>query len=244
MAKITKAQAQAEAAAAEALAIEEQQQADAALTAAAEALMASQNVNIAERDRFEREENGTGTIGAKLISYFKLDHKTLETKRSVEFYKPLVATGFLQNFDFINDSVQKRRRFNIYGVQKAAAKIEAVAAGKLTNEASLPNKFCVAAVLACLANRDKAEFTFSSDSAKAMLSRAFNFEHVKRSDFVNSFNVTAGTAGTQVSSSFRVLEALKIVSFDDSQRARKIVSGVNFDNAFVKLVAERFEIAL
>ena len=76
-----------------------------------------------------------------------------------------------------------------------------------------------------------------------MLSKACQFENVARSELAQKFDVSATTASTQVSSSFRVLEALNILSFDESSRARSVVSQVNYDNAFVKLVQDHFKIA-
>lgn len=213
------------------------------MTKATQALIASLNANAQERVAYEESKNAASSnVINNLIKQFKLDRKTFETTHNDAYFKNVVATKFVRNFDFINNSVKSTARFNTYALAKAALKIECVSRDKLIKETALDNKFCVAAVLTCLQNRDKEQFTFSRQHALAMLSKALRFEHVATSELATKFNVAASTAATQVSSSFRVLEALDILKFDDSSRDRCIVSAVNYDNAFVKLVARHYQI--
>lgn len=204
-------------------------------------LINSLNKNAADRIAYE-ESKAAHTCVDKLIKYASLDHSTNKTKLNEAFFENVVKADFLQNFDFINNHVKENQRFNIYAVQKAFAKIKAVSADKLVAADSLANKFCVASVLTCLQNRDKEQFSFTRQHALAMLSNALKFENVARSDFSSKFNVSAATAATQVSSSFRTLEALNILEFDESARDRSIVKNVNYDNAFVKIVQAHFDI--
>lgn len=207
-------------------------------------LMNSLNKNIALRAEYEDAKNAeSSSVVDKMIKAFNIDHSTLKTKHKQSYFDALVDQEFLTDFDFINNSVKANARFNIYAMQKAAAKINAVAQRKLFAAASLSNKFCVASVLTCLQNRDKEAFSFDRKHALTMLSKACNYENVARSDLAQKFDVAASTASTQVSSSFRTLEALNILSFDESSTARSVVSQVNYDNAFVKLVQEHFKIA-
>lgn len=205
-------------------------------------LRASLNANIAQRVAYEESKSAHSAV-SKVIKYTSADHKTLETKLSDEFFKALIKAKALTSFDFINSHVRDNQRFNVYAIEKAFAKLHAIAANKLIKETALANKFCVACVLTCLQNRDKEQFTFTRDHALAMLSKALRFEHVAISDLATKFNVTQSTASTQVSSSFRALEALDILRFDDTARDRSVVSAVNYESAFVKLVQERFAIA-
>ena len=207
-------------------------------------LMNSLNKNVAERIAYEDAKNAeSSNVSSHIIKAFNIDHATLKTKHKQTYFDALIEQQFLTDFDFINNSVKSNARFNVYALQKAAAKINAVAQRKLLNAASLHNKFCIASVLTCLQNRDKETFSFDRKHALSMLSKACQFESVARSDLAQKFDVAATTASTQVSSSFRVLEALNILNFDESQRARSIVSNVNYDNAFVKLVQDHFKIA-
>lgn len=207
-------------------------------------LMNSLNTNIAERAQYEDDKNAeSSNVVNHMIKAFNIDHTTMKTKHKKEFFEALVASEFVTDFNFINNSVKANARFNVYAMQKAAAKINAVAASKLIAVTSLHNKFCVASVLTCLQNRDKEAFSFDRKHALAMLSKALRFESVASSDLATKFDVTASTASTQVSSSFRTLEALNILQFDESDKARNVVSQVNYDNAFVKLVKEHYNIA-
>jgi len=207
----------------------------------AQKLLNSLNKNIAERVAYEDAKNAeSSNVTSHLLKAFNADHVTLKTKHKLSYFEALIDQNMLESYDFINNSVKSNARFNIYAVQKAALKLDNVAQRLLTRATALNNKFCVAAVLTCIQKRDVESFVFNRDSALVMLSHAINKENVKRSDFAEKFNVTASTASTQVSSSFRVLEALNILSFDDSDKARNIVSSVNYDNAFVKLVESQF----
>ncbi len=207
-------------------------------------LMNSLNKNIAARVEYEDAKNAeSSNVVDKMLKAFNVDHATLKTKHKQSYFESLVDQQFLTDFDFINNSVKANARFNIYALQKASAKINAVAQRKLFNAAALSNKFCVASVLTCLQNRDKESFSFDRKHALSMLSKACQFENVARSDLAQKFDVAATTASTQVSSSFRTLEALNILNFDESSTARSIVSQVNYDNAFVKLVQEHYKIA-
>lgn len=207
---------------------------------AAQALRDSLNRNAQARAAYEREEQSSKSqVVAKMIAALKLDHKTLETKLSDSFFERLAASRFVDSYDFVNNHAKTNQRYNIYAIQKAQAKIESIVADKLLNRNALTQKFCVAIVLTCLQNRERESFSFDRKSALSMLSRAFSYEHVQRSDFAQQFNVTENTASTQVSSSFRALEALHILDFDDS---RNVVLSVNYANRFVQLVQEHFAI--
>lgn len=208
----------------------------------AQKLVNSLNKNAKERIAYEAAKSAESCI-TKLIKYARLDRNTHETAYNKAYMQKLVDAQALDSFDFINNHVKDNQRFNIYAVQKAFAKLDAIAANKLTRADSLANKFCVACVLTCLQNRDKESFSFTRKHALAMLSNAMKFENVARSDFAMKFNVAASTASTQVSSSFRVLEALNILKFDESARDRSVVSDVNYDSAFVKIVQDHFNIA-
>ena len=215
------------------------------MTKAAIALRDSLNKNVAERVAYETEKNvASSNVVSNLIKQFSLDHKTLETTLSDSFFEALAKSKTLKNFDFINNSVTANARFNTYALAKAALKLRCIASDKLLNATALNNKFCVAAVLTCLQNRDKEQFSFDRKHALAMLSKAMRFEHVAASDLAMKFDVAASTASTQVSSSFRVLEALDILKFDDSSRDRSIVSNVNYESAFVRIVADHYKINL
>lgn len=207
-------------------------------------LMNSLNTNVAARAAYEDDKKAeSSNVVSHMIKAFNVDHSTMKTKHKKEFFESLVDQAFLNDFDFINNSVKANARFNVYALQKAALKINCVAQRKMLSVTSLHNKFCVASVLTCLQNRDKESFAFDRKHALAMLSKALRFESVASSDLAQKFDVTASTASTQVSSSFRVLEALNILQFDDSDKARNVVSQVNYDNAFVKLVQTHFNIA-
>lgn len=215
------------------------------MTKAAENLKTSLNANAAERVAYETEKNvASSNVINNLIKDCKLDHATLETKLNDAFFESLQKTKFLKNFDFLNNSVKSSARFNTYAISKAMLKVTCVAQDKLLRAESLHNKFCVAAVLTCLQNKDKEAFSFDRSHALAMLSKALRFEHVATSDLATKFDVAASTASTQISSSFRVLEALDVLKFDDSVKARSVVSNVNYDNAFVKLVARHYKIEI
>lgn len=204
----------------------------------------SLNANIASRVEYEDAKNTeSSNVTTLMIKAFNIDHKTLKTNHKKTYFESLIDQAFVADFDFINNSVKSNARFNVYALQKAALKLNCVAQRKLYNVTSLHNKFCIASVLTCLQNRDKESFSFDRKHAHAMLSKACNYETVARSDLAQKFDVSASTATTQVSSSFRVLEALNILQFDETQRARSIVSNVNYDNAFLKLVQEHFKIA-
>jgi hypothetical protein len=207
----------------------------------------SLNKNVAERIAYEdskRVEDENSNVVSHIMKAFAVDYKTMKTKHTIAYFQALVDANFLQDFDFINNSVKSTSRFNVYAIKKAALKIDSVAQNKLLRVTALDNKFCVAAVLSCLQNKDAESFTFTRSHALAMLSKALRFEHVATSDLATKFDVAASTASTQVSSSFRVLEALSILTFDDSDKARSTVSNFNKDNAFVHLIAANYKIAL
>jgi hypothetical protein len=214
---------------------------DAIKTVTAKQLMNSLNRNIAARVKYEDDKNAeSSNVTSHLLRAFNIYHATLRTKHKETYFESLIEQDFLKSFDFINNSVKANARFNVYAAQKAALKIDNVAQRVLTRATALNNKFCVAAVLTCIQKRNVETFTFDRKHALVMLCSAIQADSVKRSDFAEKFNVTASTASTQVSSSFRVLEALNILSFDDSNKARNVVSSVNYDNAFVKLVEAHF----
>lgn len=212
-------------------------------TITATKLRNSLNKNIAERVAYEAEKNvASSNVVNNLFRDFSIDHKTQKTTLKDTFFQKLIDAKFIDSFDFINNAVKANNRFNTYAISKAALKLQNIVADKLHKETALNNKFCVACVLTCLQNKDKESFSFDRSHALSMLSRALKFEHVAMSDLSTKFNVTANTAETQVSSSFRVLEAFNILTFDDSVKARSVVSNVNYDNAFVKLVAAKYQI--
>lgn len=205
----------------------------------AENLKASLNTNAAERIAYETEKNAH-SAASKLIKYATLDHKTFETKLSDSFFDTLARSKALNSFDFINNAVRESNRFNVYAIEKAFKALHAI----VRNRVDALDKYDRACVLTVLLNKNKSEFAFSRDHAKAMLSRAFMFENVKRSDLATTFNVAESTASTQVSSSFRALEALNVLTFDESARDRCIVRDVNLDHAIVQLVASAYDINL
>lgn len=198
------------------------------------ALRASLNANIAERSRYEAEKNSAETITAQLCKHFNADPKTLETRYSDAYFDALVNAG-LPSFDFINNHVKESQRFNIKALEKVSAKLRSIVDGKVTRVDTTAQKYCVACVATVLQNAGK-DFVFNRKQAKAMLSRALRFEAFRAKACSVTFNVSESTADTQVSSSFRTLEALGILKFDDSERARSVVSDVNVNHPFVQLV--------
>ena len=213
----------------------------------AQKLMNSLNKNVADRIAYEDSkavEDENSNVVAFVMKAFAIDHKTMKTKHSLAYFQALVDADFIASFDFVNNSVKSTSRFNVYAIKKAALKLDSVAQSKLLRATALDNKFCVASVLSCLQNKDAESFSFTRKHALAMLSKALRFEHVATSELATKFDVAASTASTQVSSSFRVLEALNILTFDESDKARSTVSNFNKDNAFVKLIAAHYKIAL
>lgn len=199
------------------------------------ALRNSLNVNVAERSRYESDKASNEKITQQLVTTFKLNHKTLETTLSDQFFQSLIDAEFLDSFDFINNHAKENQRFNIKAIAKVKAKLDSIVANKIVRFDEVSQKFCIACVLTCIQNKDKESFTFTRQHALAMLSKALRFESVKIRDLATKFDVQASTASTQVSSSFRTLEALNVLKFSE-ERARATVSAVNYDNAFVKLV--------
>lgn len=197
------------------------------------------NKNIAERIAYEQAQS-KDSIVTKLIKYASLDRVTFKTKLSESFFQTLIDSQAVKSFDFINNHAKESQRFNVYAIEKA---FHAFAA--LNRKSALRvNKYDAACILTCLQNRDKESFSFTRQHALSMLSKACNFESVARSELATSFNVAASTATTQVSSSFRNLQALDVLQFDESSRDRATVSSVNYDHALVRLIADHFDIAL
>lgn len=199
----------------------------------AKKLINSLNKNVVERAQYEESKSAHSCV-TKLIKYATLDRNTLKTNLKEAFMQKLVDAKALTNFDFINNHVKESQRFNIYAVEKVFKDLHAIAQSNV----ALMNKYNRACVITCLMNADKEQFTFTRNHAKAMLSKAYNFESVKRSELAQTFNVAESTASTQVSSSFRALEALDVLRFDESARDRCIVSHVNKEHALVQLVQQ------
>lgn len=192
--------------------------------------------------RFDYEESKLAHKAAdKLIRYCALDVKERKTKLKESFFQKLLDANISLNFDFLNNSVRDSNRFNVYAIEKAMLNLRSVASDSLIIRA---NKYDVAMIVYCMMNQHKESFTFNRKDALAMLSRAMRHENVSRSDMSMTFNVAASTASTQVSSSFRMLEALDVLRFDDTSKERQIVSSVNYDHALVQLVARSYNIAL
>lgn len=207
------------------------------MTFTVETLRADLNAQIVERDAYETQKNPSQTIGKQLTKHFNCDHKTLETRFSDNFFQTLIdknaipATGFA----FINNHVKDSQRFNIKALEKVSAKLRSIVDDRIAKVDTTAQKYCVASVLTCLMNQGS-DFEFSRKYALGMLNRTMRFEGFRAKACAQTFNVTDGTASTQVSSSFRTLEALDILRFDDSERERSRVTDVNLDHAFVKLV--------
>jgi len=211
----------------------------------AKKLINSLNKNVAIRAEYENAKNkSVNNVIRDMINAFNLDHKTLQTKFTEAYFERIVATNSLASFDFINNSVKSDSCFNTKAFAKVASKLECISKNKLLKTDKIANSYCTAAVLTCLQKRDVESFFFTRDTALAMLSKAMRFEHVALSDLATQFNVSANTASTQVSSSFRTLEALNILEFDKQSRERNVVSNVNYDSEFVKIVATHYKIAL
>ena len=194
-------------------------------------LINSLNSNASTRVEYETSKAAHSCV-SKLIKYASLDRTTFKTSLKETFMQKLVDAAALTSFDFINNHVKESQRFNVYAIEKVFKDLHAIA----RDNVALMNKYNRACVLTCIMNAEKESFAFSRDHAKAMLSKAFNFENVKRSDLATTFNVAESTASTQVSSSFRALEALDVLRFDESARDRCVVSHVNNEHALVKLV--------
>lgn len=197
------------------------------------------NKNIADRIAYEQAQRKE-TLVTKLINYCNLDRATFKTKLSEAFFQKLIDSKAVTSFDFINNHAKESQRFNVYAIEKAMHAFKALN----LNSATRVNKYDAACILTCLQNRDKESFSFTRQHALSMLSKACNFETVARSELATSFNVAASTATTQVSSSFRALEALDVLRFDESSRERATVSNVNYDHALVRLIADHYEIDL
>lgn len=200
------------------------------------ALRTSLNLNVAERSRYEREKSASETITNQLVKHFSLNHKTLETKLSDDFFEKIAASHIVDSFDFINSHDKANQRFNIKALEKVRAKLDSIVADKIMRFDTVSQKFCIACVLTCLRNRESDSFVFTRKHALAMLSRALRFDTVKIRDLATKFDVAESTASTQVSSSFRTLDALKVLRFSEESSQRAIVSHVDFEHAFVKLI--------
>lgn len=207
-------------------------------------LINSLNKNVADRDAYETSKNAAQQITDKLRRYLSLDHKTLQTTKSTDYFQRLVDANAVQSFDFMNDHFSQAQRFNVYAIEKVAAKLDSIAANKLIKADATAQKYCLAIVLHLLRNADKDKHVFERKHALSMLSAAQKFENIARTDFELKFSTTAATASTQVSSSFRAMQALDILKFDESAKDRSIVSDVNYDHAFIKLVADAYKIDL
>ncbi|MDX5412787.1 MAG: hypothetical protein LPK02_07045 [Rhodobacterales bacterium] len=204
----------------------------------AKKLLNNLNKNVAERIAYEQSKRAESAI-TKVINYCKLDRATFKTTLSEAFFQKLIDAKALESFDFINNHAKESQRFNVYAIEKAMHALHAVASQQMK-----ANKYDVACIVTCLMNRDKESFSFTRKHALSMLSKALKFDNVARSDFSITFNVSESTASTQVSSSFRALEALNVLKFDESDRERSTVSQVNYDHALVKLICEKFDIKL
>lgn len=192
--------------------------------------------------RFNYEESKSAHKAAdKLIRYCALDVKERKTKLKESFFQKLLDSNVALDFAFLNNSVRDSNRFNVYAIEKAMLNLRSIANDSLIIRA---NKYDVAMLVYVLMNQHKESFVFNRKDALAMLSRAMRHENVSRSDMSMTFNVAASTASTQVSSSFRMLEALDVLRFDDTTKERQVVSDVNYDHALVRLVAKTYDIAL
>jgi hypothetical protein len=194
------------------------------------------NAQSKERVEYERSKSAE-SAAQKLTRYLRLDAKTLETKLSDNFFRSLIENNVETSFEFLNNSVRDSNRFNIYAIEKAMLNLLSIAQNRLIVKA---NKYDIAMILHCIAQRSKESFTFARSQALHMLSRACVDESVARSSYEMRFDVTASTASTQVSSSFRMLQALNVLTFDDSSKERSVVSNVNVDHALVRLVASTY----
>lgn len=207
-------------------------------------LMNSLHKNVEARDNFETAANSAQKISDKLRRYLSLDHKTLQTTRTVEYFQKLVDAQAISNFDFMNDHHMQNKRFNVYAIEKVAAKLDSVAQNKLLKADATAQKYCLAILLHLLKNADKEEHVFERKHALSMLSAAQRFEAIARTDFELKFSKTGATANTQVSSSFRAMQALDILRFEETSKERSIVRNVNYEHAFVRLVAKAYNIDL
>ena len=204
----------------------------------AKKLLNNLNKNVAIRITYEQEKNAELLV-SKLINYCKLDRTTFKTRLTETFFQKLLDANAIDSFEFINNHVKENQRFNIYAIEKLMQNLACVAADKLIIAA---NKYDVACVLTLLQNRDKDTFSFDRDHAKAMLSQACRYEHVALTDLATKFNVSQSTADTQVSSTFRALEAMQILKFTETKKERSVVESIDYDNVFVKLVQRAYKI--
>lgn len=180
----------------------------------AQALRAALNAEVAKRIAYEESKSATSAI-LKIVKYFKLDAEN-NTTFSDDFFTALAKANVATDFSFINNHVKENARFNIYAIEKAVKMLKAIA----TQSYAACDKYTRAALTHTLRNLDKEDFSFTAHDAKRL---------------ALDLNVASSTANTQISSSFRMLEALDILRFDETERDRAKVSDVNKKSAAIKL---------
>lgn len=197
------------------------------------------NKNCAERIAYQIEKQSELVV-TSLINHANLDRTTFKTKLSEAFFQKLLDSNSVKSFDFINNHAKQNARFNIKAIKKAFELLHSV----VSDNIKYADKYDVAVTLHCIMNRHKDSFEFTRNHALSMLSNAAKFENVSRSNFEMKFDVDLSTASTQVSSTFRILQAIDVLKFDEMSKERAVISDVNYDHAFVKLIAAKFDIDL
>jgi hypothetical protein len=200
----------------------------------------SLNSNMRERAAYETSKSAH-ECRDKLARYLRatslrVKDDDLETSFSDSLF--LAAIDVVDSFDFINDSLRDTNRFNVYAIEKVAAKLIAISNNRFTNVDATANKYCLCVLADLLHNKTRDSFVLDRKRVTAIFSNVCAQQHeLSRQDFVRKLRVQASTATTQASSSLRALAALNVLSFDES---RKIVSRINYDHVLFKIYEAQY----
>lgn len=190
-------------------------------------LRASLDSNVTSRIVYETSKSAH-SAATKVAKYFRYDFKSQCCKIS-DAAIDSARRALVADFSFVNDHKRENQAFNVYALEKLAKALYA-----LTNSMKC-DKYTDVILRNLDAQRARIEdksFTFTRKHCYVACSADLTQENVKKSDVKHRLSARDfSTVTTQVSSSLRTLEALRVLRVENDA----LVS-VNFDHAIFSSV--------